>query len=55
MLFVHVTDAPWTLVRPNLGYGTAEPVGYDAVFEIVSPDYVHFRNFERMIQTDVIT
>ena len=49
------TDAPWTLARPNLGYGMAEPVGYGAIFEIISPDYVHFRNFEHMIQTDVIT
>ena len=50
-----ITDMPWTLSRQNLGYGVAEPVGYGAVFEIISPDYVHFRNFERMIQTDVIT
>ena len=49
------TDAPWTLAWQNLGYDAAEPVGYGAVFEIISPDYVHFRNFERMIQTDVIT
>ena len=49
------TDTLWTLAWQNLGYGAAEPVGYGAVFEIISPDYVHFRNFERMIQTDVIT
>ena len=49
------TDTLWTLARQNLGYGAAEPVGYGAIFEIILPDYVRFRNFERMIQTDVIT
>ena len=28
---------------------------HDAVFEIILPDYVYFRNFKHMIQTDVIT
>ena len=45
----------WTMARQNLGYGAAEPVGYGAVFEIISLDYVRFRNSQRMIQTDVIT
>ena len=49
------SDAPWTMARQSLAYGMAELEGYGAVFEIISPDYVHFRNFERMIQTDVIT
>ena len=50
-----VTAAPWTMAWQNLGYGAAEPVGYGAVFEIISLDYVRFRNSQRMIQTDEIT
>jgi len=50
-----ITDTPWTMAWQNLGYGTAEPVGYGAVFEIISVDFVRFRNSQRMIQTDVIT
>ena len=42
-----VTAAPWTMAWQNLGYGD--------VFEIISLDYVRFRNSQRMIQTDVIT
>ena len=50
-----ITDASWTVARQNLGYGAAKPVGYGAVFEIISVNFVHFRNSQRMIQTDVIT
>ena len=50
-----ITAAPWTMAQQNLGYGAAEPVGYGAVFEIISLDYVRFRNSQRMIQTDGIT
>ena len=49
---VYGADALWTMARQNVGYGTAEPVGYGAVFEIISLDYVRFRNSQRMIQTD---
>ena len=50
-----VTNASWTMAWQNLGYGVAEPVGYGVVFEIISVDFVRFRNSQRMIQTDVIT
>ena len=40
-------------------YGVAKSLniymGYGAVFEIISLDYVRFRKYQRMIQTDVIT
>ena len=53
---VRVTAAPWAMARHCrvVDYSMAEPVGYGAVFEIISLDYVHFRNSQRMIQTDVI-
>ena len=30
-----VIAVPWTMAWQSLGYGAAEPVGYNAVFEII--------------------
>ena len=41
--------------RRGLKRGTTMPMEHQNLGYGAANDYVHFRNFERMIQTDVIT
>ena len=57
LISISVTAVSWAMACHchTMDYGAAEPVGYGAIFEIISLDYVRFRNSRRMIQTDTIT